>query len=125
MVTADSISLESGYDNTVKPLISLGGFKGLPGKGRIIRTSVYVVTSTGGSHDTIASDNPKRIALSITNNTPGDVAILQIGQSGQSVVYLAYGDTLLINENFPTTAQITCSAQTSSVTMLITEFSVQ
>lgn len=89
---------EAGYWGGDTPLVSLGGVRGVPFRGRKIETVLSVVVNAA----TILTSNPNRISA-IIQNTGAETLYIGLGEnpSGAIGLVLQPGQPLQIDTDFP------------------------
>lgn len=121
---AEEVIFESGHNDAIETLISLGGNSNLSGHGRKVRNFSI---SLNNNILPAAVDNPDRIALYLLNAyNSADVVYVQLGQGSQgiSTVILLPGDSFLIDLDFPLTTSVFVACNTTA-SVLGTEISVK
>lgn len=117
-------TVESGHSGA---LISLGGITNQPHQGRQITLTYATVPTT---RLILVNDNPKRISLLIVNQKPSTLItqtdIIGISfKNSAATLLLNPGDALQIDNNFPTTTQVSAVANSAVATINTVEISVQ
>lgn len=88
-------TIESGHSG---PLVSMSGAIGAPNLGRAIDSNFIAI---GATQRQIISDNPKRIALYIYNNTGARCQLFTTPDNTGPIAWLNQDDYLLFNHDFP------------------------
>lgn len=117
MSLVEELVQESGH---VGELVSLGGIRGVPHRGRQMRTGLHTIA--GGATEDIAQDNGHRVSALILNAGPDTIG-LKFGNTYNAII-LQSGDFFQIDADFPWTGKIQALPPTLTTVVYINEVSV-